>query len=411
MRFLFNSSYYWPAYQMGGPIHSVAGLSEELVRRGHEVTVVVCDRDVERMDVDLERGAERNGVRIRYFEAAPTLLQRTRIPAFSQSAAYRFGPEFDRWVSDNVGDFDVIHSQISFLYATGPLSREAARRNKVYLYSQRSNLDPAHLAVGRIKKRVYLELIEKPALRRADVLIALNEQEIESYRALRCRQRIEVIPNGIDPAFAEWPARPEVDPEVGELLERLDDRPVFLLMSRLHPEKGPHIFADAFARVAREIPDAVALYAGIDEEGLVEGEILPAMRRQGLEDRVLYLGPVRGDTRLALLRRCDALVQPTLAEGFSMAILEAMICGCAVLTTPGARFPAIADARAGLIVERTADAVARAMVEMAEGGRERMRRMGERGRQLILEQYSWNAIAARYEELCRELVLRKGGSS
>jgi len=411
MKFLFNSSFYWPAYQMGGPIHSVAAMAEELVGRGHQVTVVVCDRDVEKMEVDLERGAERNGVRIRYFEAAPTRLQRTGIPAFAKSGAYRFGPEFHHWLRRHVGGFDVVHSQISFIYSNAACSQEAARRGKVYLYHQRGNLDPVRLQHGWLKKRVFIELIEKPILRRADALIALSGYEAETYRALGCRQRIEILPNGIDPAFGLLPQRPAIDPQVGRLLEELGDRPVFLLMSRIHPTKGPEIFADAFARVARERPDVMALFAGVDEVGVLENDILPRLREAGLDDRVLSLGPVHGDTRLALLQRADALVLPTLSEGFSMAILEAMACGCAILTTPGAHFPEIATAGAGLVVDRTVDAVAQGIADMAAAGRAGMGAMGEKARHLVRTDYSWSSIATRYESLCRELRQRKGSMS
>lgn len=410
MRFLFNSSFYWPAYQMGGPIYSVAGLAEELVRRGHRVTVLVCDRDVEKMDVDLERGAERNGVRVRYFEASPTLLQRTGIPAFAKSGAYRFGPEFHRWVRANVGRFDVVHSQISFLYSSAACSREARRRGKVYLYNQRGNLDPVRLRRGWLKKRVFIELIEKPIMRRADALIALTDYEAGSYRALGCRQRIEVIPNGIDPGWARRPEASRVDGAMRATLERLGDRPAFLFMSRIHPTKGPELFAEAFARLAAEDPEPVALVAGVDEVGLLAESVLPRMRQAGLAERFLYVGPARGDTKLALLRRADALVLPTLSEGFSMAVLEAMACGCAVLTTPGAHFPDIAAAGAGLLVERTAEGILGGLRAMAADGRRLPREMGERARRLIHSKYSWSVIAERYEELCRELRAGRAGA-
>ena len=115
--------------------------------------------------------------------------------------------------------------------------------------------------------------------------------------------------------------------------------------------------------------------AGPDEAGLLP-ELITKVQAAGLENRFHYVGVLVGDDKLALLRRSDCFVLPTLAEGMSMVLLEAMAAGCAVLTTPGANFREIAHAGAGEILPRSTEAFADAMTRLSEGGRSQAAFMG-----------------------------------
>jgi glycosyltransferase involved in cell wall biosynthesis len=406
MRFLFNTVCYKPAKGGGGPIHSVSSLAEELVRRGHDVTVVASNLDIPgRLAVDTERDYAIDGVKVRYFNARPTFLQRTGLPMFTKAGVYTFGPEFGRWLELEGSRFDVIHNHISFTWSNGPCARYAARNNRIYVYHQRGNLDPIRLRRGRLKKKIYILLVEKPLMRPADVLIALTEYEVTSFRALGLKNRVEIIPNGIDPELAH--ARTlQTSERVNHTLDQLSDDMCFFWMSRIHPIKGPDVFVDAFLSCARHNRHVQAVMAGPDEVGLL-ARLLTTVRAAGLENRFHYVGALAGDDKIALLRRSDCFVLPTLSEGMSMVLLEAMAAGCAVLTTPGANFEEIAHAGAGEILPLSAEAFADAMTRLSKGGRSQAAIMGVRGKTLVREKYSWSTIADRYEQLCAELAQRK----
>jgi glycosyltransferase involved in cell wall biosynthesis len=85
-----------------------------------------------------------------------------------------------------------------------------------------------------------------------------------------------------------------------------------------------------------------------------------------------------------------------------------------VLTTPGAYFPRIATANAGVIVERTTEDLVSSIVRMVSDPAE-TRRMGERGRELVEREFAWSSIIDRFEALYLELadrarLHRSGGS-
>ncbi len=84
-----------------------------------------------------------------------------------------------------------------------------------------------------------------------------------------------------------------------------------------------------------------------------------------------------------------------------MAVLEALASGTAVMLSPGCNMNEVEPAGAGLIVEADAEVMAHALADLLSD-RERLRQMGEAGRRLVVEKYSWDLVTDRlvatYEE-------------
>ncbi|MFT3867306.1 MAG: glycosyltransferase [Nibricoccus sp.] len=404
MRFLFNTVYYKPAKGGGGPLLSVSFLAEELVRRGHQVTVAASDLDIPgRIDVDFNKTNKVNGVDVRYFRARPTLLQRTGIPAFACSAVFQFGPEFSSWLSEFGPTCDVIHSHITYTYSNALCANFARKHGKVYLYHQRGNLDPLRLKRGRLKKAIFIWLRERPIMKSADALIALTEKEVETYRALKLRNRIEIIPNGFDP-----PSTTKGTPSttVADIIRVTAGRPVFLFISRIHPTKGPDLLVEAFIKAAKITTNIHCVLAGPDEAMMVP-ILTERVREVGLSSQFHYAGIADTNDKHALFKAATVFVLPTEAEGFSMVLLEALASGCPVITTPGAYFNDIEGCGAGKIVPLNIDKIAAQMTEFIKTDHSAMQAMGERGQRLVRDRFSWAKITQTYEHLCGELCAAK----
>ncbi len=396
---LYNAVGYKPAYNLGGPVSVLEALAEGLARRGHKVYVSATNSNLtETLPIDTNLWHEINGVYVRYFPVKPLWIQKIPLPSFQKSNANYYTPDFKQWLFTQPGKFDIIHSQLPFLYSNLVASEYAEKNNIPYFYSQHGVLDPLRLQYRRWKKQVYYHFYERKALQRAAVLLASTPQERLAYQALGWNQRIEIIPNGVHlPEDKErtWPL-PEWKPP--------PEAPLVLFMGRWHPLKGVDLALKAFYLARKTAPDSYLLLAGPDEYGL-----LPSLQRQiqefSLDDRVFCCGAVYGEVRDALYERADVFLLPTVSEGNSIALLEAMAHRCAILTTPGAHMPEIHTRQAGIICERDPEALGQALAHLL-ANRSLTRAMGEQGRRLVQEHYTWEKIVPRYEDLYYEVQMQ-----
>ena len=99
-------------------------------------------------------------------------------------------------------------------------------------------------------------------------------------------------------------------------------------MGSLYPVKGHRYLLEAAPQILTLCPSTVFLFAG---RGDCEAELRAQAGSLGIEARVRFLG-LRQDVP-ALLALADVFVQPSLSEGLSIAILEAMAAARPVVTT------------------------------------------------------------------------------
>lgn len=409
MKILFTAHGYKPAWRLGGPVISLSSLAESLVEQGHEVTVFATNsnQDVD-LDVATDRFVDVNGVCVRYFQhREPIKALFPRLKYLSQSLGILYAPEMQAALAEYAPRADIIHTNLPYIYPTYIAARAAVRFNKPLFYHQRGVFDPQRLKYRKIKKAIYFKLIERPILRRATTLIALTEFERQSYAALGLTNLCRVIPNGIHlPA----PRTPESDALVAQHLGIAPQQQVVVFMGRLHPVKGADRLLAAYLKIVRQHPDAVLVLAGPDEHG-IEAGFAAQVRAAGLASQVRFPGMVTEPLKGALLHRANLFCLPSQAEGFSMAILEALAHSTAVLISPGCHFAEVASAQAGRIVEPEIDTLASALHEMLLHPQQ-LTIMGEQGKALVENKYTWPAIAhmmiAAYEEgIQRHARLRK----
>jgi glycosyltransferase involved in cell wall biosynthesis len=403
MRILYAVPGYKPAYRMGGPILSVAAKAETLVKKGHDVTVVTTNANLDQdLDVPLDQPVPVNGVQVWY--CRHSRLLRRGLPFLSrrsQPALYYYAPRMAAHLERIAPAADLVHTHIPFVYPTYAAARAARRWGKPLFYHQRGVFDPGGLRFRSLKKTLYLALFERSILRQVNTLIALTKAEEADYRALGIDRPCRVLSNGIDvaayrrlpaPGWSRWDLPPAA--------------PVVLYLGRLHPRKGADTLLEAFLRIHSRFPDAVLVMAGPDE-GRLEAGFRQKARQSGAERRVVFAGMVTGEDKLNLLARADLFCLPSKAEAFSMAVLEALASGTPVLLSAGCHFPEVQSAGAGRITTDEAGGVASTLAELLAAPQE-LRRMGQRGVDFVRRQYDWDHITDRLIEIYKEGISRAG---
>jgi glycosyltransferase involved in cell wall biosynthesis len=137
--------------------------------------------------------------------------------------------------------------------------------------------------------------------------------------------RVKVLYNGVDVLPQCTPA------EVVECRKELglpEDHQIVGVVGNLYPVKGHQYLIEAIPAVLKTCPNTSFVFAG---RGQLESELKAQACRLGVDERVHFLGLRQDIPRI--LAMLDLFVLPSLSEGLSMAILEAMIAGKPVVAT------------------------------------------------------------------------------
>lgn len=181
-------------------------------------------------------------------------------------------------------------------------------------------------------------------------------------------------------------------------------------VGRLSPVKDQVLLARAFVRALELAPDASdRLRLVIVGEGPLRGPVEEVLR-EGNAASLAWLAGDRGDVP-DLLRGLDAFALPSLAEGISNTILEAMATALPIVATAvGGNFELLEDGVTGrLVPPRDVDTMARALLDdfrQPEAARERARR----ARAEVERRFSLDAMVHAYAELYDRLLARAGAS-
>ncbi|MCD6022774.1 MAG: putative glycosyl transferase [Actinomycetia bacterium] len=174
--------------------------------------------------------------------------------------------------------------------------------------------------VGGRWARLY-RWIERVLARRCDAIVAVSDGEAEEGRAvLGARAPLRSIPNGVD--------RDRFSP-IGDRADRIDDVPLIVCVGRLSEQKGQDVAIRALALLA----DRTARLRLVgDESGHGERARLDALAASlGVSDRIEWRGGV--DTTAPEYRAADVVVAPSRWDGLSLALLEGMACGAAIVAS------------------------------------------------------------------------------
>ena len=215
--------------------------------------------------------------------------------------------------------------------------------------------------------RLYLKLAVPLYLRAADALIAVSHAVRND--ALQCTRvrpdKVIAIQNGYDTSRF----RRIVD---GERLRgvreryRLPERFV-LWAGQIESRKNIGRLLQGFARVAQQIPHQLVIAgaqrftfpmaAGAERE-------LQLIETLGLRDRVHFAGWISHEDLPAVYNLADLFLLPSLHEGFGIPLLEAMACGCPIVTANTCAPPEVTDGAAFLVDPLNVDSIAWAIKEV-----------------------------------------------
>lgn len=290
--------------------------------------------------------------------------------------------------------FDVFHAHLEFSAAMAAILAGRILGKPVIVKYGSSGASSEMQA----SRRTWWGRLRLMFLRRwADLHIALTkEMETELRQHGFAPERIVRMVNGVDAnLFAPTPDKALAKSALG-----ISDRILAVYIGRLTALKALPALLSALARLADALPRLHLLLVGQGEERQALESLAVDL---GIEQRLTFAGAVQDV--IPYLRAADIFVLPSLGEGISNSLLEAMSCGVACIATRvGGSADALDGGECGVLVEpNNVDQLASALWRLAAEPREAAR-LGLKARQRILDQYDFDAVGRQYLALYRRLL-------
>lgn len=181
-------------------------------------------------------------------------------------------------------------------------------------------------------------------------------------------------------------------------------KPFVLFVSSLWSYKNCDGLLRAWAIARNELVgrQLAIVGAGRDENYVAELHALAA--ELGIGDDVVFVGGIPLEETVSFYRAADVFVYPSLNETFGLPILEAMACGCPVVTSDVSAMPETAGGAALLADPKVPESLSRAIVEAARpGNRDRLLDLGL----ARAGQFTWAATAAQTLDVYREVAAKR----
>jgi glycosyltransferase involved in cell wall biosynthesis len=237
-----------------------------------------------------------------------------------------------------------------------------------------------------------------PSLARYDRVVVFSDLQADVLMRLGVpANRLAVIPNGVDPE--QW--APSAMPESAELLElrqRFAGRRVFLYMGRIATEKNVEALLRAWRLVQLQGCTLVVVGDGPVRQSL--------MQSYGPEINVHWWGHEPDQAkRVALLQLAEVFLLPSLVEGLSLALLEAMASGTACVATDAGADGEVLEGGAGIVIStQGVTTQLRTLLPVLRDQPVLTAELGRRARQRALERYTLVRNIDQLERLYAELV-------
>ena len=380
MRLLVIVPWYEPAWSAGGTATAVSALCRGLVEKGVDVTVLTTDDAGQGNSLKVVLGKEViiGGVKVYYFRAN-FLVKRRRALYSTQMVNY---------VRSNLDRFDLVHLHSMRNLSVLLSAFYCNRRQKKYIVTPHAGLmDWWMTQMGsRLLKELTHKLVDKFVIRNSTSIHFLSEEERLQSQKYSFGKDSFIVSNGIKSTIQDLD-KSWIDEKRKEL--SVTDEISIVFLGRIHPQKNLLELIKAIDGV-----DFVRLFlVGPIADEDYYNEILTLRHGLELKDKIHIIGPVDSATARKWLAFADLYASPSLVEGVSMSIIEALSLGKPVLVSNNvANYQEILSDKCGFVIRTNSDELAECIKKISENAH-LLEVLGENARISFERRYDISVVA------------------
>jgi glycosyltransferase involved in cell wall biosynthesis len=373
-------------YEPPGGKYGVMRLSIELNKHGHNVYVISSKvRNAKAYE-------EFEGVKV--FRKKPLFY----MPSLPYAATFVTSDIFRYIKSFNI---DVLHVHTIHYFSSLSAAIVSKMINFPYILSILGMTTTFAQEFVDLIFKIYESTISKFVIAQASLIVAIAKQLVSRALHLGASPtKIRVIPHGIDPNIY---SPNNLGSNIRARFGIEEDDKVIGFVGRLVPLKGIKYLLEALKIINKKMDKVKVLIVG-DGPQRRELEILI---NKNLKRNVIFTGFISKEDLPNIYPALDIFTLPSLTEGLSNTLLEAMACGKPVITTSvGGNSELVDNGKNGYLIQpKSSKELAERIVDLLHDPNKRIQ-MGRRGRDTILRRYTWEKIIPIYEDAYEQILCR-----
>ncbi|EDM85040.1 Glycosyl transferase, group 1 [Limnobacter sp. MED105] len=273
---------------------------------------------------------------------------------------------------------DIVHLHGLWMHSGRSVLQWAKKTRKPYVVSVHGMLSDVALSYGRQKKRFVLQWFQKEVLERAAAIHVTSSAEADEVFKFGLNNPLIQIPNGVEQLYLSVNQTSTKDK-------------VVLSLGRFHKKKGLSLLLKAWQPLEKEFPDWSLLLVGPDQDGEVN-------RLKGLSSelglsKVRFHGQVWDKQKIDIMASASIFALPSLSENFAITVAESLMLGVPVVCSKGAPWQGLDEHKCGKWVDIGPEPMEHGLRELMCLSPEKLQDMGQRGREWMIQDYSWDSIA------------------
>lgn len=256
------------------------------------------------------------------------------------------------------------------------------------------------LQQAKLKKQIYLKIIERANLNGSSTLHLTAQQEQAELEHLKLKTTSFILPHGLSISNRI----PNAHNKLRAKLQLSEDEPIVLFLSRIHPKKGLDYLIPALGKLADR--QFTFILAG-NGDRIYETEVDNLLKKHNIYSRTIKTGFVQGEYKNLLLQGADLFVLTSHSENFGVAVLEALAAGTPALATSGVALTSLLEKEEiGYVTELDIADIAANLEYILDHPQEAQEK-GDRASKFVRDNYTWDKIALQMIDVYQKIIERK----
>lgn len=366
------------AWATGGCARVVYDLSQELVKRGNEVTIITTD-------------LYQPGKRFPCNSTSPDSENYTilRFPVINNWLAWKkkiyisFG--LIKYIYKHISEYDIVHLQDLISITAIFTSLYCHYNKKPYVLTTHGSIP--WLYRNQIHNIIYRRIVGEKILLNASKILVLNQKELELCKKIGISTSyLHLIPNGIN--LNDYRKLPEKGMFRGNY-GILPDTKIILYIGRLYHTKGLDMLIKSFDALLNKCNNLKLVLVGPDDG--YKKEIINMAEKLRIIDNILFCGYVDNEMKMEAYVDADVFVTP-LFFGFPITFIEACLCGKPIVTTNKGDELDWIDEQVGYLTHYDEKSINMAIIKiLTDMGLQK--NFADNGKNIVRTRFNWEIIA------------------